>query len=106
MIADDYEWRTEEIMEYFTLLSTGANLPAESSILSFRNQLSNPAFRRRGSGGFGSQIQLNSQIKCFNDWKKGKAVKKFMTPNTPPMLPIIARDEIFGTNIIDIIKNR
>jgi len=106
LIADDYEWRTEEIMEYFTLLSTGANLPAESSILSFRNQLSNPSFRRRGNGGFASQIQLNSHIKCFNDWKRGKAVKKFITPNTPPMVGIIPRDEIIGTNIIDIIKNR
>ena len=104
LIADDYEWRVEEVMEYFTLLSTGANLPAESSILSFRNQLSNPSFRRRGNGGFAAQIQLNSQIKCFNDWKKGKAVKKFMSPTTPPMLPIIPRDEIYGTNILEIIK--
>ena len=35
---------------------------------------------------------------------KGKAVKKFMSPTTPPMLPIIPRDEIYGTNILEIIK--
>jgi len=102
LIADDYEWRVDEVMEYYTLLATGANLPADSSILSFRNQLSNPAFRKRGSHV--SQQQLNSQIKCFNDWKRGKSVKKFMSPNTPPMLEIVPRDDIIGTNILEIIR--
>ena len=43
---------------------------------------------------------------CGYPMMKGKPVKKFMSPNTPPMLPIIPRDEVIGTNIIDIIKNR
>jgi hypothetical protein len=102
LIADDYEWRLDEIMEYFTLLATGANLPADSSILSFRNQLTNPAFRKRGSHV--AQQQLNSHIKCFNDWKTGKPVKKFISPSTPPMLEIVPRDHIVGTNILELIK--
>lgn len=104
LVGDDYEWRTEEMMEFFSLLSTGANLPAECSILSFRNQLSNPVYRRKGNGGFSGQLQLNAMLKSFNDWKTGKVVKKFMSPTTPPMIAIVPRDEIVGTDILEIIK--
>ena len=85
LIADDYEWRLPEVMEFWTLLSTGANLPADSSILSFRNQLSNPAYRRRGNGSYSSQLLMNAIIKSFNDWKRGKTTKKFMSPAAPPI---------------------
>ena len=105
LIADDYEWRPEEIMEYFTLLTTGANLPADSSILSFRNQCSNPAYRRRGNGTHSTQLLLNAMVKSFNDWKRGKPTKKFISPVTPPMISFVPRDEIVGTNIMEIIRN-
>ncbi len=105
LLADDAGWRLDEIMEFFTLLTTGANLPADSSILSFRNQLSNPAYRRRGNGGTSAQLLLNAMIKSFNDWKKGKANKKFVSPIAPPMQVIVPRDEIVGTNIMEIIRN-
>lgn len=105
LLADDAGWRLEEIMEFFTLLTTGANLPADSSILSFRNQLSNPAYRRRGNGSYSSQLLMNAIIKSFNDWKRGKATKKFMSPTAPPMLNIVPRNEIVGTNIMEIIRN-
>lgn len=104
LIGDDYEWRVDEMMEFFSLLSTGANLPTDCSILSFRNQLSNPAFRRSGGGSHSNQIQLNAMIKSFNDWKEGKVVKKFMSPTTPPMKSLVPRDEIVGTNIMEIIS--
>ena len=104
LIADDYEWRLAEVMEFWTLLSTGANLPADCAILSFRNQLTDPNFRRRGNGSHSAQLQLNAMIKCFNNWKEGKAVKRFISPTTPPMLNILPRDEVIGTDILKIIK--
>ena len=48
---------------------------------------------------------MNAIIKSFNDWKRGKTTKKFMSPAAPPMLNIIPRDEIVGTNIMEIIRN-
>ena len=101
----DCGWSDVQIWEFWDAVTLGANLSSDSVILSFRNQLSNPAYRRRGNGSYSSQLLMNAIIKSFNDWKRGKTTKKFMSPAAPPMLNIIPRDEIVGTNIMEIIRN-
>ena len=102
LIADDAGWRTEEIMEYWEALASGANLDPTSPILSFRNQLSNTLFRRRGANVL--QQSLNTMIKCWNNWKNEIATKRFSSPPNYPMLPIVERDEIHKSAILEIIK--
>ena len=106
LIADDAGWKYDEVIEYFCVFGSGANLKEDSPILSYRNQLANPVYRRRGSNA--AQLQLNSQIKCFNLWKKpeGTTLKKFMQPSIPPqgkMLSVILRKECFPNNIVNVI---
>lgn len=105
LLAEDAGWREEEIMEFWAAFCTGANLDAASPILSYRNQLANPLFRRKGSNS--SQLTLNCLIKCFNLWKQGKG-QRFFSPSIPPhsaMIAIVPRNQVIKSNIMELIKS-
>ena len=104
-LAEDVGWRAAEIADYWNSVGTGANLTPDSVILSFRNQLANTTFRRRGVNAM--QYQLNAMIKCFNDSKAGRT-GKFTATSTPIMRSVVPRNKIIkpANEIMNIIRGR
>ena len=105
LIAEDKGWEVGQIMEFWQAIGTGANLPANSVLLSFRNQLSNRAYKRRGKTP--AQYQLNASIKCFNNWKDGKT-GKFHSPTNDAMYTLVKRSDFTypGDEIMAVIPRR
>lgn len=104
LIGEDQGWRSEELLEFWETIATGANLEPTSLLLSYRNQLMTKAFKRRGSSTV--QYQLNASIKCFNAWKEGKT-GKFHAGNSIPVARMVPRNEIITPRheILGIIRN-
>ena len=104
LIGEDQGWRSEELLEFWETIATGANLGPTSLLLSYRNQLMTKAFKRRGSSTV--QYQLNASIKCFNAWKEGKT-GKFHAGNSIPVARMVPRNEIITPRheILGIIRN-
>ena len=105
LIAEEKGWREAEIIEFWNAIGTGANLSADSVLLSFRNQLSSSSYRRRGKNP--AQYQLNAAIKCFNDWKEGRT-GKFYSPSADSMYTLVRRSDIIKPEreIMTIIPGR
>jgi len=104
LIAEDQGWRTEELLEFWQNIATGANLEPNSILLSYRNQLMRKAFKKRGA--YTVQYQLNASIKCFNLWKEGKT-GNFYAGNAVPIATLTPRNEIVipKNPIMHIIHN-
>ena len=92
LLAHEQCWLTEEIKQFWDIVGTGANLENDSVLLSYRNQLSNQNFKKRGQ--VGAQYQLNAAIKAFNDWKDGKTGKYHGPYSDSAMYTLVHRDMI------------
>ena len=104
LIAMDNGWRSSELAEFWELIKTGANLPADSIMLSYRNQLAQRSRWVPQKLQHKTQIELNCMIRAFNCWKdKRHSAKKFMFPLTPPqgdMQTVIPRSKIVRPDIL------
>ena len=92
LLAHEKCWLPEEIKSFWEMIGTGANLENDSVLLSYRNQLSQQAFRKRGQ--VRSQYQLNAAIKAFNDFKDGRTGKYYAPQADAKMYSIVHRDQI------------
>ena len=104
LLARDKGWSNTHILEYWDAVCYGANLASDNVVLSFRNQLSNPLFRRKGTTS-PQQWLLNNFIKCFNEYVTRTPRVKFMSPIKHPksMLQIISPKQV-NPNIIELVK--
>lgn len=92
LLAHEKGWLPEEIKSFWEMIGTGANLENDSVLLSYRNQLSQQAFRKRGQ--VRSQYQLNAAIKAFNDFKDGRTGKYYAPQADAKMYTLVHRDQI------------
>jgi len=74
-----------DILEDFaSSLGTGANLPKDSALLTYRNYLHNPGARPSGVANI-QQHRFACIIKAFNYHAQRLPLKMFKQPNYPPM---------------------
>jgi hypothetical protein len=102
LIAEDAGWKAGEILDFWELVGTGANLDPDSIILSFRNQLSSRSIKKHAYKSK-PQTDINSMIKCFNMHQQGKK-GKFFTPPAPPMMEVVARGDVIENPVMQIIR--
>ena len=98
----DAGWSDVQIWEFWDCVTLGANLPPDSVVLSFRNQLSDPFFRKRHYGT--QRYMLNAFIKCFNSYITRESVSKFIAPRPNTKLYKIQKPAKKQSSIIEVIK--
>jgi hypothetical protein len=82
-----HEWHT--LYDFAEGLGTGANLPYDSALLTYRNYLQFPGARPPHSPCI-QQHRLACIIKAFNYYAQGTPLKMFKQPNYPPMPSVCA----------------
>ena len=102
MLLLDSGWSDVQIWEFWDAVTLGANLSSDSVILSFRNQLSDPFFRKRHYGT--QRYMLNAFIKCFNSYITRESVSKFIAPRPNTKLYKIQKPAKKQSSIIEVIK--
>ena len=98
----DAGWSDVQIWEFWDCVTLGANLPPDSVVLSFRNQLSDPFFRKRHYGT--QRYMLNAFIKCFNSYITSESITKFVAPRPNTKMYKIQKPAKKQTSIIEVIK--
>lgn len=98
----DVGWSDIQIWEFWDAVTVGANLPPNSVILSFRNQLADPYFRKRHYGT--QRYMLNAFIKCFNSFITKESVTKFMAPRHDTKMYKIQKPAKRQSSILEVIK--
>ena len=98
----DSGWSDVQIWEFWDAVTLGANLSSDSVILSFRNQLSDPYFRKRHYGT--QRYMLNAFIKCFNSYITRESISKFVAPRPNTKLYKIQKPAKKQSSIIEVIK--
>ena len=102
MLLLDVGWSDVQIWEFWDAVTLGANLSSDSVILSFRNQLSDPYFRKRHYGT--QRYMLNAFIKCFNSYITRESISKFVAPRPNTKLYKIQKPAKKQSSIIEVIK--
>ena len=102
MLLLDSGWSDVQIWEFWDAVTLGANLSSDSVILSFRNQLSDPLFRKRHYGT--QRYMLNAFIKCFNSYITRESINKFVAPRPNTKLYKIQKPAKKQSSIIEVIK--
>ena len=98
----DAGWSDMQIWEFWDCVTLGANLPPDSVVLSFRNQLSDPHFRKRHYGT--QRYMLNAFIKCFNSYITSESITKFVAPRPNTKMYKIQKPAKKQSSIIEVIK--
>ena len=98
----DAGWSDMQIWEFWDCVTLGANLPPDSVVLSFRNQLSDPHFRKRHYGT--QRYMLNAFIKCFNSYITNESINKFVAPRHDTKMYKIQKPAKKQTSILEVIK--
>ena len=102
MLLLDCGWSDVQIWEFWDAVTLGANLSSDSVILSFRNQLSDPYFRKRHYGT--QRYMLNAFIKCFNSYITRESISKFIAPRPNTKLYKIQKPAKKQSSINEVIK--
>ena len=98
----DAGWSDVQIWEFWDCVTLGANLPPHSVILSFRNQLADPHFRKRHYGT--QRYMLNAFIKCFNSYITNESMEKFIAPRHDTKMYKIQKPAKKQSSILEVIK--
>ena len=98
----DAGWSDMQIWEFWDCVTLGANLPPDSVVLSFRNQLSDPHFRKRHYGT--QRYMLNAFIKCFNSYITNESINKFVAPRHDTKMYKIQKPAKKQSSILEVIK--
>ena len=98
----DVGWSDVQIWEFWDCVTLGANLPPHSVILSFRNQLADPHFRKRHYGT--QRYMLNAFIKCFNSYITNESMEKFIAPRHDTKMYKIQKPAKKQSSILEVIK--
>ena len=98
----DAGWSDMQIWEFWDCVTLGANLPPDSVVLSFRNQLSDPFFRKRHYGT--QRYMLNAFIKCFNSYITNESINKFVAPRHDTKMYKIQKPAKKQSSILEVIK--
>jgi len=98
----DAGWSDMQIWQFWDCITLGANLPPDSVVLSFRNQLSDPHFRKRHYGT--QRYMLNAFIKCFNSYITNESINKFVAPRHDTKMYKIQKPAKKQTSILEVIK--
>lgn len=98
----DAGWSDVQIWEFWDCVTLGANLPSDSVVLSFRNQLSDPYFRKRHYGT--QRYMLNAFIKCFNSYITNESINKFVAPRHDTKMYKIQKPAKKQSSILEVIK--
>jgi len=87
-LATNKGWDSDFLLEFSNLFGSGAGLESGSSILAYRQYVTNTVLRCNMNQ---QRLQtLASLISCFNKHVEGTYVKKFQSPKIPPMIQIIS----------------
>tara|TARA_B100000427_G_scaffold171377_1_gene142469 strand:+ start:604 stop:1479 length:876 start_codon:yes stop_codon:yes gene_type:complete len=101
VLAHRRNWPIQKLDEFLDNIYVGANLPSNNVCLSFRNQLSTPAYKKRGNHQ--QRYILNAFIKAFNTWAENKPCIKFYAPlektNLYPILPFNSM-KLYGLELV------
>ena len=98
----DAGWSDVQIWEFWDCVTLGANLSSDSVVLSFRNQLSDPFFRKRHYGT--QRYMLNAFIKCFNSYITNESINKFVAPRHDTKMYKIQKPAKKQSSILEVIK--
>ena len=102
LLCIDAGWSDIQMWEFWDAVTLGANLQADSVVLSFRNQLTNPDFRKRGYGN--QRYILNAFIKCFNFYVQQVPMEKFMAPFKDTKMYKVQKPIKKESSILEVIK--
>ena len=101
VLATQRGWPIYKLDEFLNNIYVGANLPSDNVCLSFRNQLSTTAYKKRGQNQ--QRYILNAFIKAFNTWAENKPCIKFYAPlektNLYPILPYNSM-KLYGLELV------
>ncbi len=102
LLCMDVGWSDIQLWEFWDAVTVGANLSPDSVVLSFRNQLSDPYFRKRHYGT--QRYILNAFIKCFNQYVQNEPMVKFVAPKHDTKLYKVQKPKKQQTSILEVIK--
>ena len=98
----DAGWSDLQMWEFWDAVTLGANLQADSAVLSFRNQLSNVEYRKRG--WFSQRFILNAFIVCFNKHVQNIPTIRFIAPRPDTNMYKVEKPAQKETSILEVIK--
>jgi len=84
ILALDKEHYPATVEDFVKALTTGANLPSDSSVLAFRNAIVNRTIFAQRGGSSVQQLWISCLTKCFNDWYLERSLKVFKAPKQMP----------------------
>jgi len=102
MICIDAGWSELQMWEFWDAVTLGANLQPDSAVLSFRNQLSNVEYRKRGS--FYQRFILNAFIVCFNKHVQNVPTQRFIAPRPDTHMYKVDKPAHKESTILEVIK--
>jgi len=103
MACLDAGWSDIQIWEFWDAVTLGANLTPDSAVLSFRNQLNNVEYRKRG--WYASRFILNAFIVCFNKHVQNIPTIRFIAPRPDTDMYKIQKPSHKETSILEVIKS-
>ena len=83
-------------------VTLGANLQPDSAVLSFRNQITNVEYRKRG--WFSQRFILNAFIVCFNKHVQNIPTIRFIAPRPDTNMYKVEKPAQKETSILEVIK--
>ena len=102
LICLDAGWSDLQMWEFWDAVTLGANLPPDSAVLSFRNQLNNVEYRKRGS--FYQRFILNAFIVCFNKHVQNVPTIRFIAPRPDTNMYKVDKPTHKESSILEVIK--
>ena len=102
MICLDAGWSDLQMWEFWDAVTLGANLQPDSAVLSFRNQITNVEYRKRG--WFSQRFILNAFIVCFNKHVQNIPTIRFIAPRPDTNMYKVEKPAQKETSILEVIK--
>ena len=102
MVCLDAGWSDLQMWEFWDAVTLGANLQPDSAVLSFRNQLNNVEYRKRGWSS--QRFILNAFIVCFNKHVQNIPTIRFIAPRPDTNMYKVEKPAQKETSILEVIK--